>query len=187
MNFRDVMRLIGKWGGTLKFFPSDPDARLGIAQEIASMASNEAQVEWLVAQVAKIYTEWPGALEIRAVFCTHYRPADGAEASLGTSSAAYPALCAEEAAARPQLTAPHAHQIAGEVQSVTADSEMQELVRKVSAKRPDAIRNAPAVTPDEIEQLKQAQERNRRENLSEAELRAAILGIMPEAAKAAKQ
>lgn len=79
MNFDKIMQLIGRWGGTLKFFPSDADARFGIAEEISEMAANEDQVVWLVKRLPKIYHEWPGMAEVRAVFCSKFRPKDGIE------------------------------------------------------------------------------------------------------------
>jgi hypothetical protein len=41
------------------------------------MATEEAQVEWLVQRAVSLYAEWPGAREIRACFCSKFRPADG--------------------------------------------------------------------------------------------------------------
>ncbi len=80
MSFDEVMTLTARWGGTLKFFPGDPDARLGIAEQIADMARDADQVRWLVRRLPKLYPEWPSSLEVRAVFCSKFRPLDGIEA-----------------------------------------------------------------------------------------------------------
>ena len=80
MNFERIMQLIGRWGGTMKFFPSDPDARIGIAEEILAMASSQEQVRWLVSEAPRVWTEWPAMLEIRALFCSRFDPRDGRQA-----------------------------------------------------------------------------------------------------------
>ena len=118
MDFRLVMALISRWAGTLKFFPADPDSRIGIAKAIAKMAKSENQVLWLVEVLPTIYTEWPAAKELRAVFCMKFKPADGIEAV----SEVYPnGLTVEEL--NPGRPTPR--QIAGERQEpVTEDSEM---------------------------------------------------------------
>lgn len=80
MNFEHVMQLIGRWGGTLKFFPSDSDARFGIAEEMTEMCGNSVEtLEWLVKAAPKVFAEWPGTQEIRALLCSKFRPADGVE------------------------------------------------------------------------------------------------------------
>ena len=79
MKFEDVLRLIGEWGGTLRFFPSDPHARIGIAKEIVAMCSSIDQVKWLVARLPKLFSEWPAMKEVRSVLCSKFRPADGIE------------------------------------------------------------------------------------------------------------
>ncbi len=77
MEFDDVMHEIGKWAGTMRFFPSDPDARFGIAEDIAAMCGSKEQVEWLVGRLPKLYSDWPGTREARAVLCSKFPPADG--------------------------------------------------------------------------------------------------------------
>ena len=61
----------------LKFFPSDDEARLGIVLMIGRMAEKEEQVRWLVQRVLALYNEWPGPGEVRAVYCSRFRPEDG--------------------------------------------------------------------------------------------------------------
>jgi hypothetical protein len=157
MNFENVMRLIGRWGGTIQFFPSDPEARIGIAEEIVAMAANEEQVRWLVGFLPKIYRDWPGMLEVRAVFCTRYKPADGSEAALGTSSPAFAALCPDEAEAQKRL--PGQRMIGGEVEPVTVDPEMRELIARCAAPR-DSLRRAKSATDTEIAAIKRKQLEN---------------------------
>ena len=159
MNFDKVMRLIGRLAGTLKFFPSDPDARFGIAQEIADMAANEEQVTWLVGRLPKLFTEWPGLLEVRAVFCTRYKPQDGVEAALGSSSPAFVALCGDEVPALPSgrrmIAAP-----------VTSDPELLAMVARCAKLRPQLPQALPA-TQQQIDAIKEQQAKNRRENAAD--------------------
>jgi hypothetical protein len=68
----------------LRFFPSDPDARLELAKLVSRMASTEEQVEWLVARTVALCNEWPGPVGLRQVLCSKFKPADGIEAG-GTS------------------------------------------------------------------------------------------------------
>lgn len=79
----NVMTVANNLGGlsSLKFFPSDKFARTSILRLVCSMASNEQQVEWLVARMTSgIFNEWPGPRELRACFCGKHRPADGINA-----------------------------------------------------------------------------------------------------------
>jgi carbohydrate-binding DOMON domain-containing protein len=83
LNFEKTLDMLG--GLTLlKFFPSDPGARLELAKLVGRMASNEAQVEWLVQRTTALCNEWPGPLALRQIFCSKFKPADGIEAG-GTS------------------------------------------------------------------------------------------------------
>jgi hypothetical protein len=165
MNLDRVMEMIGEWGGTLKFFPGDEDARIGIAKKIAAFASTEDQVEWLVSRVADLYTEWPGILEIRAVFCTRFKPRDGVEAVLGAGSPAFAVLCPEDEERKALESALGRRQLTGEVAKISADPEMQDLVRKVAV-RYDPLRGVKPATEDEIARIKAEQDRNRKESVS---------------------
>jgi hypothetical protein len=164
LDLDEVMSAIGRWGGTLKFFPADPDARIGIAEQIAAMAVDEDQIRWLVARIPQLFTDWPGMLEVRAVFCTRYKARDSVEAALGSISPAFVALCSEENERMAQLSAPRAHQIAGQVEPVSVDSKMQELIERCARKR-DPLEGVKAVSADEIERLKAIQNANRRESV----------------------
>ena len=165
MDLEIVMGQIGKLGGTMRFFPSDPDARIGIAEQLAEMADDENQIAWLMKRLSQLYSDWPGMLEVRAVFCTRYKPRDGVEAALGTGSPAFAALCPEDADLKALETAPRSRQITGEVQRVSVDAEMQELVRKV-ATRYDPLRGVKPATEDDIARIKSEQDRNRKESVS---------------------
>jgi hypothetical protein len=65
----------------IPFFPGDEGARAGLMRMVCAMATHEDQVRWLVDRVLQLYgSKWPGPVEIRAVFCSKYKPADGINA-----------------------------------------------------------------------------------------------------------
>ncbi len=64
----------------LKFFPADDYVRLEIARVLLRMVSCTADLEFLVREMIDKVREWPGPYEMRAIFCTKRRPADGVEA-----------------------------------------------------------------------------------------------------------
>lgn len=64
----------------MKFFPGDEDACLALVTDLGEMAQTEEQVEWLVRRVRNLYSEWPGIHELRAVFCSRFKPKDGINA-----------------------------------------------------------------------------------------------------------
>ena len=64
----------------LKYFPADKNAHTALVGLVCSMATTEDQVRWLVRRTLALYNEWPGPLELRAVFCSKYPPRDGINA-----------------------------------------------------------------------------------------------------------
>ncbi len=79
MNVKKAAEEIGKLS-LMKFFPSDPAARSALVGIVMSMVTTDAQVEWLVKRALVVFNEWPGPVELRALFCSKWRPADGVEA-----------------------------------------------------------------------------------------------------------
>lgn len=64
----------------LRFFPSDQTARAEIVLMACEMAQTNEQVAWLAKRCIQLWNEWEGPREMRAVFCSRHRPADGIEA-----------------------------------------------------------------------------------------------------------
>jgi hypothetical protein len=157
-----VMRLIGRWSGTMKFFPSDPEARIGIADEIADMASDEDQVRWLVKRVPKLYREWPAMHEIRSVFCSKFKPRDGLEASSDTYLDGIPS---ENQTVNNLLAGPETRQIAGAVEDPDFPSDVFSLLREAApAARRCTVDRAPLPTAADIASIKAQQDANRKES-----------------------
>lgn len=170
MNFDTVMKLIGRWAGTIRFFPSEPEARFGIAESISGMAADEDQVRWLVGRLPQLYTDWPGMLEVRAVFCTKFKPRDGIEAALGTESPAFAALCPEDEERKALEAAPRSHQLTGQIAKASADPEMAALIER--CKKPlSPLAGVKAASQSEIDRIKAEQDRNRKESVGSGEAR----------------
>ena len=133
IKFHEVMPIIGKLGGTIKFFPSDPDARLGIAEEISEMADNADQVRWLVKRIPKLFSEWPALREVRAVFCSKFKPKDGIEVY---SQVYLEGIPSEAESAGYQIAAAPVLQLSGDTQAPSDDPDLAALVQRVSAAKP---------------------------------------------------
>lgn len=144
MKFETVMQLTGQWGGTLKYFPSDPEARLGIAQQIAKMVRSEDQLRWLVDVVPTLYSDWPALREIRALFCMKFPPLDGIEAVSET----FPdGLTREQLnpGKKLALPAPEPLRLTGSTET-TADPEMIALVAECAKPTRLSVRVPPEMT-----------------------------------------
>jgi hypothetical protein len=100
----DVRKVAEILGGLtlLDYFPSDPAARGALIELVCSMAQNEDQVQWLVRRMTSgLYNQWPGPREVRACFCSKFKPKDGIE----VDSTVYPDGIPSERP-RPQLALP---------------------------------------------------------------------------------
>jgi hypothetical protein len=71
----------------MKFFPSDPDARAALCDAIEDYVTTDDQLDWLGRRAVKQFGEWPGPMELRALFCNTFQPRDGVNAY----SSIYPA------------------------------------------------------------------------------------------------
>lgn len=186
MRYEPVMQLIGRLGGTLKFFPSDPDARIGIAEEIAAMAADEEQVRWLVGRLPKLFQEWPAMLEVRAVFCSKYKPKDGEEAyssvyldGIPSEKESLPQLPAapmrQIASSEPETASPS---IAGYLADVTRLKDMNRVLRGIPA---PTVRDSPVVRITEANRITEADVKNAlrdyRAKLAAAEIQVAEVKV----------
>lgn len=66
----------------VKYFPNDADQRAAVGRLMSRFVSfgRVDQLRWLVETMLDRVGEWAGPVELRAVFCTRYQPADGIEA-----------------------------------------------------------------------------------------------------------
>jgi hypothetical protein len=79
MDPKKVLDLLGGFT-LLKFFPSEPAARLELVNLVLRMAVTYEQIQWLVTRTMSLCNEWPGPLVLRQIFCSRFKPRDGIEA-----------------------------------------------------------------------------------------------------------
>lgn len=110
------------------FFPSESGARMAIANEIGRMCRSFEDAVWLSQRMIQLYPAWPGALDMRLVYCSRRRPLDGiVPAQLGTE--AYPEGIPSETFTpeEPLKALPAGH-------VVSADPELEAAVRDLAGK-----------------------------------------------------
>jgi hypothetical protein len=129
---------------SLRFFPDDAVAIMTVARMVCKMATTEEQVAWLVDRMTSgIYSEWTGPQELRACFCSKFKPADG----INAYSMVYPDGFPSEKQPQLQLTAPALPP--GHIVSVDTRSDVAMRIALAAQGAKDAaIRGRP--TPEEI-------------------------------------
>jgi hypothetical protein len=160
----------------MEFFPSEAGARGAIAAELGSMCESEAQAKWLAMRMVRLYSRWPGVIELRRVYCNSHPPLDGQDA-IGASEVFPDGIPSERPPdERPkQLAAGAGDTVAPEIlQTVTSialvklmpplrskpvmregETEYGALARTTQA---PIVRKPPrSVTPQEIEAIKRQQ------------------------------
>ena len=63
----------------MAFFPNDPDTRIAMAEVLIEMVDTEEHLNWLVRRALQVYSRWPGIAELRALYCSRFKPRDGIE------------------------------------------------------------------------------------------------------------
>lgn len=84
---KEISNVIDGWT-CLKFFPSAPGAMRPIGELLADLVGTREQLQWLDSAMLNQVGEWPGPAEVRAIFCTRFKPADGIEGKNGYSAIA---------------------------------------------------------------------------------------------------
>lgn len=80
ISIRDANTAVARLA-VLTYYPQEPVARAEIARMLLKMVNTTEQLEWLVQTFVNHIGTWPGAKELRGVFCTQFKPADGIEES----------------------------------------------------------------------------------------------------------
>jgi hypothetical protein len=62
---------------SIPFFPKEEYAQRAIMTEIAKFADRPEHVEWLEHAAIRSMREWRGVAELRGMYCTRFKPADG--------------------------------------------------------------------------------------------------------------
>ncbi len=158
MNPEKVLQYIGGLSA-MKFFPSDVEARVAIAEQFALFARSESEVQWVIRRVLALYREWPGVYELRAVYCSKWKPKDGIEAF---SAVHVDGIPSEDETTNLQLTgAAPARQLTGDVINSDFPRSALGLIAEVTDRHKAKEATAKAVTEAEIAKVRAAQEANR--------------------------
>ena len=109
----------------MAFFPGDADVRAALVSVFMEMIDTDEQLDWLVNRALRLYARWPGVAEIRALYCSRWKPKDGME----TYSSIYPeGIPSERNGARQERDAPRGS-------PVTADVDLDRKVRQAADKK----------------------------------------------------
>jgi hypothetical protein len=147
----------------MPFFPSsDSGARAVVAKEIVNMANSDEQVIWLGYRFVQLYPkQWPGIGELRALFCTRFKPADGfqinsgvfeefpSEAQLGPVPGLYLPPAPSEREAIEAASIPPTRQL--EAGKVSVDLELAAMVHEIA----ESHRMPPSRDPRSIHEIEQ--------------------------------
>ena len=160
---------------SIPFFPPEEGARAVISNEIAAMCESDEQARWLAMRMVRLYRKWPGAIEMRIVFCSTHQPLD-AIGAIGESEAYPDGIPSERPPEKTPARLPGAredHLISG---SPSVEATVHDLAVKTDMNRvPGAVRvrdipvrqltDADRITPEMIDAavLKSRAERARRE------------------------
>jgi hypothetical protein len=109
----------------MAFFPGNPDTRAALIWVLMELVETEEQLDWLVGRALKVYAAWPGIAEPRALYCSRFKPKDGAEAY----STVYPNGIPSE---RPTTQISTANDT---VRIVTKDPVMQKAVSELAVRK----------------------------------------------------
>lgn len=64
----------------IPFFPTDEYAQQAIMTEIGKFVDREDGLKWLFDAAMNTMRKWEGIPELRGLYCTRFKPADGVEA-----------------------------------------------------------------------------------------------------------
>ncbi len=73
----------------LRYFPADGGARVTIMQLFERMVTDQRQLDWLTSTLIDRVGKYQGTDQLRAVFCTRFKPKDGIEANLSPDCPLY--------------------------------------------------------------------------------------------------
>lgn len=63
----------------LKYFPMDEIQHRVMAEFLRKLCGHAEGLHWLVTQLVNRVGEWPGPAQVRGIYCTRFKPADGVE------------------------------------------------------------------------------------------------------------
>lgn len=151
----------------MRFFPNDPGMESELMIELASMCHDAERLMWLTRRAVRVFSDWCGVAEIRALYSSRWRPADGIRAYSAIfisseGSDGYPRDDSEGERISRLLAAPAPLQIAAPLDEETLEREWP---APEWAAKPEKKTAYP--TQEEIERIKSQQNANRKESTPE--------------------
>jgi hypothetical protein len=93
--------------GAIPYFPTDSGAQLAIMVQLELFVSSAHELRWLITAAVAVMRKWEGVPELRGLYCTRFKPADGKEVSCSL-----PGYTAEESEMRLTLETTNRPQLA---------------------------------------------------------------------------
>lgn len=63
----------------MAFFPTNPEVQTALVEILLEMVDTDEHLDWLMRRLL-VLPKWPGVGEMRALYCSRYKPKDGLEA-----------------------------------------------------------------------------------------------------------
>jgi len=67
--------------GAIPYFPAGSGPQLAIMRQLERFVSGAHELLWLIDTAVGAMREWKGIPELRGLYCTRFKPADGVEAN----------------------------------------------------------------------------------------------------------
>lgn len=123
------MAVIGRDLATIPFYPrEDHDV---VLRQLSRFVDSPRKMQWLVDTAVASMRKWGGIPELRGLYCTRFKPADGCE-----ESCSLPGFTAEDSEAKAAFEHHQQNQIAGPddselAASVTALAHSKQIGRRL--------------------------------------------------------
>lgn len=70
---------VHEMASVIPYFPGDSAGQALVMRELAKFVTNAHELRWLVDTAASSMRAWAGLPDLRGLYCTRFRPADGRE------------------------------------------------------------------------------------------------------------
>lgn len=82
--------------GAIPYFPREAGAHTAIIRALCAFVASPDRLRWLVDTAVNRMAEWKGVAELRALYCTRWRPIDGIAGTVCTIPGYTPGDCEAE-------------------------------------------------------------------------------------------
>lgn len=79
--------------GAIPFFPTGVGAKTAVMRSLSSFVRERHHLRWLIDAALNGMREWKGIAELRALYCTRWKPLDGVEGGSCSIQGYTPADC----------------------------------------------------------------------------------------------